>query len=177
VFAAAGGQEDSEIPDGGQPVLDRAVRAWAGPGPARAFPGLQARTGECCHCGAERSGNGVDPALPAAGREPPGLARWQGQAAGHEERFQGPGQGARRPAAAQQLRSFQQGLRVPGPAVGQQPPELADQARCPGGTESGSGAAGEITEPGRRVIEAGGQGGGGDEWALGVLLPAAVTQA
>ncbi len=94
-LAALGGQEDGEVPDGRQAVLDRAVGARPGAGPAGAFPGLQAGVGERRHCGAERTGNGVDPALPAAGREPPGLAGWQGQAAGDEEGFQGPGQGAR----------------------------------------------------------------------------------
>jgi hypothetical protein len=94
-LAALCDQEDGEVADGGQPVLDRAVGAWPGACPAGAFPGCQARDGERRHGGAQRIGNGVDPALPAAGRELRGVVRGHGQAAGHEEGFQGPGQGAR----------------------------------------------------------------------------------
>ena len=81
-FAAPGGQEDGEVPDGGQAVLDRAVGAGPGAGPAGALPGFQAGAGERRHGGAERTGNGVDPALPAGGRELFGLAGGHGQAAG-----------------------------------------------------------------------------------------------
>jgi hypothetical protein len=66
---------------------------------------------------------------------------------------------------------------VTGSAVGQQPPQLADQARRPGRSEPVGGAGSEIAEPGRRIIEPGGQAGGGGERPLRVVLPAAAAQA
>ena len=148
------------VPDGGQPVLDRAVRAGPGAGPAGAFPVFQARPGECRHRGAERLGNGVDPALPAAGCEPLGLVQSAGPGRGSRRTFPGCGPGCpvtgRGPAAV----IVPAGPAGAGSAVCQQPPELADQARRPGGSEPGGGAGGEVAEPGRRVIEPGGQAAG-----------------
>ena len=56
-LAALGGQEDGEVPDDRQALLDRAVGARPGAGPAGAFPGFQARVGERRHAG--RSGPGT----------------------------------------------------------------------------------------------------------------------
>ncbi|MFG3350295.1 hypothetical protein ACGF1Z_35245 [Streptomyces sp. NPDC048018] len=170
LFVARAGQEAGEITDDGQGRFDGAVGARQSAGLESALSCPQHEFGERLDLGLKREWGGVDMALAASGGEPVRLVGRQGEATLGEEAFECAGEGAHRPAGA--ASAIQQGLGVVGVFVVQQSAQCADHgagATCavPVGEMTG-----EVTQPGHGLYEPRGQVLGGDEGAVGVLLPA-----
>ena len=128
-------------------TFDRVVAWRPGPGVLGPVPSGQLVLAEGGHGGPQDGGDGVQAALPAAG-----VVGRQGEPMAGEEVLQRAGQ-----RSAPFRGSFQQGLRVDGPAVAQEPPEVCDHLAGGGGVMAGHEVVREAGQPRRRVAEPGGE--------------------
>jgi hypothetical protein len=104
------------------------------------------------------------------GSEPLVLVGRQRQSAGGEEALQSPGEGAHRPPGA--AGTLQDGLRVAGVPVFQQPAQHGDHGAGAGGAVPRREMGDEAAQPVRRVRQPGGEVRSLHERAVRVTLPA-----
>ena len=132
--------------------FDRVVAGRPGPGSLGSLPAGQFVLGEGDRGGPQGGGDGVQAALPAGGGLVLGVVGRQGEPVAGEEVLQRAGQ-----RAAPGRGSLQQGLRVDGSAVAQEPPGICDHLAGGGGVVAGHEVVREAGQPGGRVVEPGGE--------------------
>ncbi|MGH3439470.1 MAG: hypothetical protein ACRDRN_23805 [Sciscionella sp.] len=169
-FAAVGDEEDSQVPDCGEPGIERVVPAWSGTGCASPVASREEVLGEPCRSGPQGLWHGLDAALAPGGGVAFLAPAGQRQLAAGEEVLQGAGQ----PAVVGRG-AFQQRLGVGRTSVDQHPPEVGEEGAGVPGVVARREIDGELGQPRRRMGQCRSQVGGANEHPVWGSVPAAAT--